>query len=730
MICKDLDPLFSPRAVAVVGASQDLNSVGGQPVAHLKNHGYQGRIYPVNPKYPEIGGYKTYASVRDLPERPDLALILLSAARAPEALRECGEMGIPFAIIFSSGFSETGEEGARLQQQISEIAAQYDIGVVGPNCQGMMNIAGNVYAGFGSPFRMESYRAGAISMVSQSGGFGYSMVGLAEEAGLGFRKIISIGNEAGLNSVELMRYYVEDAGTKVIVTYLEGLRDATQLVELGGAALQRRKAILVWKVGKTQSGQKASAAHTGNLGGDNALYEAAFRQKGMIPINDLHDLVDYSKAFLYGKHPRGNRVAVVSASGGAGVVLADQCSLSGLELPSFAVETTRSLQALLPSFSSVLNPIDPTASVFSGPGGNLKLRKVLQILLEDPNVDSLIVANSSLHGPLAAKSAQEIVDLDRTTDKPIFVSWSAREKLASEAFRVLADAGIPHYQTPVRCGRSLGALAKFAEACRREDAERAVPVLVLERPGVRHALRAKRGSVSEHDAKALLREYGIICTSEKLAASKSDARLAARDIGYPVAIKVQSADLPHKTEAGAVHLGIRSDDELDRAYDAVLENARRYNARARIDGVLVQEMVHDAVEVILGIVNKPQFGPAVMFGLGGIFTEILKDVSFRFAPVNDTMALEMIREIRGYRILEGARGGARADVEALAATLAKLSAIALDLKDEVAELDINPLFVFPGKGGVKAGDALITLRNATPQNADSAFDKIDRQCVG
>lgn len=707
MIGKDLERLFSPKAIAVVGASPSPTSISGQPVAHLKSHGYRGSIYPVNPKHQEIGGYRTYPAVGELPEKPDLALILVNAARVPAVLRECGEKGIPFAIIFSSGFTETGDEGTRLQQQVSAIAAQYGIGVVGPNCQGMMNIPENVFAGFGNPFKREPFRPGPISMVSQSGGFGYSMVGLAEEAGLGFRRIVSIGNEAGLSSIDFMHHFVEDAGTRLVVGYIEGLRDAHRLLEVGSAALQRKKPILIWKVGRTEIGQKAAAAHTGNLGGENALYEAAFKQKGMIQIGDLQDLVDYGKAFLYGKHPRSNRVAVVSVSGGAGVVLADQCAQSGLELPSLSTASVKKLRELLPSFSSLLNPVDVTASVFSGPTGNAICRQVLQVLLDDPNVDGLIVSFTSLHGALAAKDAEEIVALDRATDKPIFVSWSASSRLAADAYRLLGDANIPFYQTPVRCGRSLGALCRFAEACRREEAEHNAPVLVLERPAVRSALRTKHGHVSEHEAKRMLREYGIDCTREELAEGRRNARLIAARIGYPVVLKVQSPDIPHKTEAGAVRLGITSDEELERAYDDILENVRRHDPGARVEGVLVQEMVKDAVEVILGIVNNPQFGPAIMFGLGGIFTEALKDVSFRFAPVGPEAALEMIREIKGYRILEGVRGRERVDVDALAATITTLSAIAIDLKDEVAALDVNPLFVFPRSGGTKAGDALI-----------------------
>lgn len=704
---RDLQRLFDPQAIAVIGASQAAGSISGQPVAHLKNHGFRGRVYPVNPKYEEIGGYTAYPAVSALPEEPDLALIVVNASRVPAVLRECGEKRIPFAIVFGSGFGEAGEKGAHLQREVDAIAAEYGIGVVGPNCQGMMNIADDVYAGFGSAFKAEAFRPGPVSMVTQSGGFGYSMAGLAQEAGLGFRKIMSLGNEAGLTSIDFMHHFVEDPGTKIVAAYIEGLRDAHRIAELGSAALRRRKPLLIWKVGTTDVGQRAAAAHTGSLGGDSVLYDAAFKQKGIIQIHDVQDLLDYGKAFLHGKYPRGKRVAVVSVSGGAGVVLADQCAHSGLELPTPASATIEKLRGLLPPFSSLINPIDVTASVFGGASGHAVCRQVLQAALDDPGVDSLIVAFASLNDAPAARAAQEIVALDCATDKPLFVSWSARETLAAEAFRILEDATIPFYRTPMHCARSLGVLSEFAEACRREEAERSAPILVLERSEVRSTLRNGHGCVAEHEAKRVLREYGIATTREELAGSRQSTRRIAARIGYPVAIKVQSPDLPHKTEADGIRLGITSDGELDRAYGEILENVKRYNPSAHIEGVLVQEMVKNAIEVILGIVNKPQFGPAVMFGLGGIFTEVLKDVSFRFAPISNAVAMEMIREIKGYKILEGVRGRAGYDVETLAETITRLAAMAIDLKDEVAALDINPMFVLPSSAGVMAGDALI-----------------------
>lgn len=700
----DLARFFNPRSIAIIGASTDLVSISGQPLKHLIAHKYRGKLYPVNPKYPEILGVKCYPSLAALPEAPELALVLINAARVADVLRECGKLGVPYAIVFSSGFSETGGKGVAMQGELAAIVAEYNIGVIGPNCQGMINPAGRVYAGFGSVFGAD-YEPGHISMVSQSGGFGFSVMNLAAlDGGLNFRQTVTTGNEIGVSSLDFMNYFVDDPGTGIIVGYIEGLKDAHRLIETGNRALEKKKPIFAWKVGNTEQGRKAAASHTANLGGAMALYKAAFRQAGIIQVDDIEDVVDYSRAFQCGKLPKGNRVAIITISGGAGILMTDECVNRGMQVPQLTAATTEKLRGIVPSFGSLINPVDVTAAIFSD---LTMISRTLNAVLDDPNVDSIAMINASLMGELAASVAQEIAAVAKHSEKPIFMTWSARDTVAQQAYAMLEAENIPHYKSPVRCGRALAALSRYAEALRRADAMRAEQAPVITSNDARKMLAGKKDDIAEFAAKQVLAHYGIGITKEELANSREHAVALAQRIGYPVALKVQSPDISHKTEANAVRLGLASDADVAAAYDEILRNAKAYKPGARIDGVLVQEMVSGGIEAILGVTNDKLFGPAVMFGLGGIFAEVMKDVVFRIAPVTKSAALDMIAEIKGYAVLTGARGAAHADIDALADAIVRLSALAIDLKDHVAELDINPLFVFPKGQGVKAGDALI-----------------------
>ena len=701
----DLERFFSPKSVALIGASQDLITISGQPLAHLINHGYSGKLYPVNPRYQEILGQKCYPSIAELPETPDLALILINAARVADMLEQCGKKGVPYVVIFSSGFSETGAEGVALQQRLTDIARQYNIGVIGPNCQGMMNVADKVWAGFGSVFFTQEFPAGGVSMVSQSGGFGFSVLALSSlDGGLAFRQMVTTGNEIGVSTLDFIDYFIRDPHTDVIVGYIEGVKDAHRLHGIGMKAMDAGKPILMWKVGNTDEGQKAAASHTANLGGAMALYQAAFKQTGIIQIDDIPDMVDYGRMFRCGKLPKGNRIAMITVSGGAGILMTDECVSGGMRLAQLAPATVEKLRAFVPSYGSLGNPVDVTASIFN----DLALiRQALQAIVDDPGVDCVALLNASLQGEIATKIAAEIIAIAKTTEKPIACAWSARDVMAKDAYAALDEARIPHYKSPVRCGRAFAAMSGYAEAKRRIAAQRNEQPLVIKKPQLKQILANRTTDVTEYEAKKVLAEYGIPVAQEELATTREQALAIAKKIGYPVAIKVQSPDISHKTEARAVKLGLTSDAELAAAYDEVLANAKAYNAKAQLDGVLVQEMLRGGTEAILGITNDPLFGPAVKFGLGGIFAEIMKDVSFRLAPVTPSMAREMIAEIKGYPLLTGARGREHADVDALADAIVKLSALAVDLKDQVAELDINPLFVMARGEGVKAADALI-----------------------
>ncbi|HYC44715.1 MAG TPA: acetate--CoA ligase family protein [Burkholderiales bacterium] len=709
----DLERFFNPRAIAIIGASQDFGTISGQPLKHLTSHGYKGKLYPVNPRYTDVGGIKCYPSLAEVPDTPELVLILVNAARVADMLEQCGAKGVPYVIIFSSGFSEVGGGGVELQRKLAGIAEKYDIGVIGPNCQGMINIADGVFAGFGSVFGFD-YEPGPVSMVSQSGGFGFSVMNLSsKDGGLPFRQMVTTGNEIGVSTLDFIEYFIRDPQTEIIAGYVEGLKDAGRLIDVGEKALLAGKPILMWKVGNTEQGQRAAASHTANLGGAMALYRAAFRQKGIIQVDDIQDVVDYGRAFRCGKLPAGNRLAIITISGGAGILMTDEIIAGGMQLATLSEATLTRLREFVPSFGSLINPVDVTAAIFND---TTLINKTLQTIVDDPGVDSIAMVNASLQGDLATKVAHEIAAVAMKTEKPVFACWSARDVTAQEAYAALDAARVPHYKSPVRCGRTLAALSWYAEAKRRNERQRAELPLVLERPQARELLANRTADIAEHEAKRVLAEYGIPVTKEALAGTREDAIAAAKRIGYPVAMKVQSPDISHKTEAQAVRLGLADERAVAAAYDEIVANARRYNADARIDGVLVQEMVKGGTEAILGVNNDPLFGPAIMLGLGGIFAEVLKDVSFRLAPVTLSVAREMITEIKGYALLTGARGKAPADLDALADAIVKLSALAVDLKDDLAELDVNPLFVMDKGQGVVAADALI--KPLAPQSVE------------
>ncbi|SAK91236.1 acetate--CoA ligase family protein [Caballeronia ptereochthonis] len=700
----DIERLVAPHSIAIVGASNDPKSISGQPLRFLLQHGYRSVLYPVNPKYAAIEGVECHPDIVSLPRTPDLALILVAARRVPDMLRECGRKGIRYAIVYGSGFAEAGEAGAALQRECADVAGEFGIRVIGPNCQGVVSTGANVYAGFGAPFGVD-YRAGGLSLISQSGGFGCALLLMADELGIGLRHFITTGNEADVSLLDLVDACIDDDETSLIAAYIEGLKDARRLVGVATRALDAGKPLLAWKVGNTADGAKAAASHTANLGGASALYRTAFRQAGVIEVNDVADLGDYAKAFEAKRLPRGNRIAVVTLSGGAGILITDACCERGMSVPPLSPATLDALRPIVPAFASLANPVDLTAGILAEPQ---IFTDALQIIADDPGIDSIAIMAAAASGDVALAMAEAIVRVHRATDKPLMLAWNARRDMASEAYRVIEAAGVPLYATPVRCGRAFAVLSDYAQARRTRAAARAerAPASDRLRAGTARALIAQGpADLTEHAAQRLLAHYDIGTPKSALAKTRDEACAFARTSGFPLVVKVQSPDIPHKTEAGAVRVGIRDEAMLASAFDEIVANARRHVPGARIDGVLVQEEISDAVEMIVGIDDDPSFGPAVMCGLGGIYAEVLKDVAWRLAPVTRGQAHEMIRELRAFAMLDGARGKPRCDVDALADAIVAVSAMALDLAPELKEFDINPLFVLPAGNGVRAGDA-------------------------
>ncbi|KKM10090.1 hypothetical protein SY88_15735 [Clostridiales bacterium PH28_bin88] len=703
---EELKSFFYPRSVAIIGASSNLETVSGRPIKYLADNGYQGKIFPVNPKYSEIFGYQCYPSVADIPDEVDMAIVAVSVQRLFGSLEECAAKGVKNAVIFTSGFAEVGEEGRELQQRLADLAQKSGMRICGPNCIGTVNLPGRVVASFSPIFEKGGFREGPVGLVSQSGALGHGLFTFAEEAGLGFSYVISSGNEVDLTTADYLRFMVEDPATRVIMVYLEGWRDGEEFFAITERARQQRKPILIVKVGRTQVGTKAAMSHTASLTGSDSVYEALFRQTGVIRADDLSDLVNMAIAFVPGKIPEGNGLAVVTASGGAGILMADHAEAHGLVLPELDGETKEELLKIIPSFGSAMNPVDVTGQVLND---TTLFRKTMNILLADPKVHMVTVMFSTSTGQLALQLATDIAAVANSTEKPVVVTWSGARGLAPEARQLLKDKGVPCYDTPGQTAGALAALVKYGQFLRKMEGRDETAVTssyapVMD-PGWLREVPAR--ALTERESKKVLQAYGIPVTREGLATTATEAGDLAEEIGFPVCVKVESPQIMHKTEARAIRLNLSSREEVEEAFQEVVANARSYNPAAEIKGAVVQEMVGQGTEVIVGVNNDSPFGPVIMFGLGGIFVEVLKDVSRRIAPLSKADAEEMIAEIKGYPLLRGVRGRPPADRDALVDALLKVSRMAVELREDISELDINPLIVLPQGQGVRVADALL-----------------------
>ncbi|MDH3287229.1 MAG: acetate--CoA ligase family protein [Betaproteobacteria bacterium] len=701
----DLSRFLAPRGVAVVGVSNEPSRIGGQALKLLTDFGYAGRIYPVNPKYREVKGITCYPDVAAVPQPCDVALIALSAQHVTTAIEQCGKAGIPYALVLAGGFSEVGAEGATLQAQLAAAANHAGVRVVGPNCLGLMNLKDHARIGFGGTMQLKTLKPGPLAMVTQSGGFGFGVVAMACHFGLGFNYVVSTGNEVDLTALDWMADLVERPDVEIVVAFIEGIKNGRQLRQIGQRAIELGKPILVWKVGNTDIGRQAATSHTARMTAGYELFRAAFRQGGFIEIRDVDDLIDIAKAFRVGKLPAGNRVAVLTLSGGAGVLLADRCIEHGLQLPALTDATAARLREVLVSFASASNPIDATAHGYND--NFASYAQAIREVLADPNIDQVVARVP--RGSSARPWSEGLVAALRDTRKPLILNWPTAPDDNGDVREYLEQNNVPCILAPGRAVRALAALSEFAQ--KRRDFERA-GARAAPRTVPRQALNlpAGVGTIGEYRAKAALKRYGIPVVEELLLSPPEVEALTVLPLTFPVAVKIESPDLPHKTEAGAVRLNVPDLAALKQAAREIVAAVTSHHPEARIEGVLVQEMA-SGLEVIVGAVNDPYFGPTVAFGLGGILTELLHDVTHRFAPFDAETARGMIDEIKGAALLRGYRGKPALDVAALADALARVSLMIADHADRIAEIDINPLFVREAGKGVAAADALIVLKD-------------------
>jgi len=709
----NLQRFFAPNGIAIFGASEDFRKINGRPLKFLLDKGYEGPIYPINPKYQRLAGLPCYADVRSIPGPVDLAIIAVPADAVAGALEACIEKGVGGAVIFSSGFAEMSERGREREKELTALARRGGIPICGPNTVGFWNAYEHVLATF-SQAGEGPVNGGPVAFVTQSGAFGTALVALLRERGLSLGYFVNSGNEADLMFADLLEYVVRDDRIRVVAGYIEGLKDGPKLLAVADEALALGKPLVIAKVGRSAAGARAALSHTGSLAGSDRVYSGVFRQKGIVRVEDEEELLDFVAAFAMCPLPLGPRIALVTHSGGAGVLMADKAEAEALQTASLSEATQAALQKVVPAFGSIKNPIDITAQFIAEPR---LLRETLEIVFADPNVD-IGVFYLGLMDAFSETIIEQFRAVLAGTDKPLLVAWAAAPQSAREK---MSELGICAFPTATRAVAAAGALVRYAQHRQRALSPKQSGSLAGTHVQARHDASSSNAPEKQGFAAPagrtfeLLRSYGIEVAPWRLAANAREAVEAARAIGYPVAIKIESPDIQHKSDAHALVLNIRDDDGVRRAYDAVLAAARVYDENARIGGVLVQKMIEGGEEAIIGIQRDPVFGPVVMAGLGGIFVEILADVSFRAAPFTLTDAHEMIRELRGFPILCGVRGRPAADVDALAEMLVNISRLAADHIETILEFDLNPVKVLPG--GAVVVDALLIR----PDNGDIRY---------
>ena len=691
-----LEKVFRPSSIAVIGASPTASKIGGVPIDYLQHLGFRGEVFPVNPSHAVVQGLKSYPSIGDVPRPVDVAIIAVPAAKVPQMLSEAAAAGVAGAIVFSSGFSEVGTEGAALQAALVDIVGRTGIRVLGPNCLGLMDIIGRAYATFSPVVGMGEIKAGGIGIVSQSGAFGAYAYSLARERGLGLSHWITTGNEVDIDVGDCIAWLANDPSTKVILAYLEGCRNGPKLSAALEIARSAGKPVVVTKVGRTELGAAAAASHTAALAGDDAVYDAFLRQHGAYRAYSIEEFFDIGYAVSIAGTAKGNRVGLVTVSGGVGILMADEATEQTLDVVELPEAQQTKIREMIP-FGATRNPIDVTGQIVSDPG---LLNRTIDVLSETETFDSMAVFTAS--SGLTKTGGQSLVETagKLRVRRPEMITTFC-SLFPSDVREAIEATGCLAFEEPTRAIRALSALSFFGRS--RGDARSIRTVAAIR--------NLPTGAVSEPDALQILREAGLPCVKTAIAHTRQEAERAAIEIGFPVVLKIVSSDIPHKSDIGGVALNLRSGEDVRTAFDRVTSNVRTARPDARIEGVLIAPMVKGGVECILGVQRDPVFGPVVMFGLGGIFVEVLKDVSFRIAPFGEEEARRMIGEIKSASILEGARGAPPADAEALARALAALSRFAVAAGDKLESLDINPFVVLPRGEGAWALDAVLKTRD-------------------
>jgi acyl-CoA synthetase (NDP forming) len=700
-----LDSFFAPDSIALIGASRDLEKIPGRLLSMLRKNEFPGKLYPINPNYGDIDGLKCFSTIADVGQPIDLAIVMIPARAVLGALEQCAEAGVKNAVIISSGFAEEGGDSAAMQDAIAALAKKTGMRISGPNAEGFLNQVQRVAATFSPTVDVKPnerpFAAGKrrIGIVAQSGGIGFAIYHRAKALGVALSYVVSAGNEADLGAGEFFEYMVQDASTDVILLFIEGIRDVDKFLAAARRAAETGKPVIVTKVGRSGAGERAAASHTASMAGWSMAYDAVFEKYGFIISNDLDEAVAIAAVLTTNPLPKGDRVAVLTVSGGAGIWGADTVSMQGLQVPELSAPIQNEIAKLLPSYGATRNPIDVTAQGVHSGG----LQKSIDLLDASDEVDAILAVlslSSDTRMPFKQAELKPVIDAQQ---KPIvFYSYTlpsdfARRELA--ACGVIVLSGLTHAAVAMR---------KLVERARF----RLAPQVDAAAIGLRDiSAHMKSATLSEADSKALLREAGIALPDEVLVTERSALDAAIARVGLPLVAKIQSADIPHKSEVGGVRVNIATKGEVFLAYAALLENARRHRPDAAIQGVLVGPMAKKGVEIIVGTMLDKTFGTMIMVGLGGITTELFRDVIYRPAPVSAMEAAGMLAELKAAPLLNGFRGAAKADVAALGQLIAQVSVLAARYSAQISEIEINPVLVHPEGHGVTIVDALVVKKN-------------------
>lgn len=696
-----LREFFRPSSVAIIGASRSPGKLGYVLLKNILESGYRGPIYPINPNAEEILGIKCYPSVLDVDGEVELAVVAIPAGLVPAVAEECGRKGVKAMIVISAGFRESGREGYALERRLIEIGSIYGMRILGPNCLGLIDTWTPINLTFASGMP----KRGEIGFISQSGALGTAILDWMIKHGIGFSSFISLGNKADLDEVDFIEALGEDESVKAILLYIESIERGKRFMEVS-RKVSKRKPIVALKGGTSTAGAKAAGSHTGALVGNFTSYKAAFRKAGIILSDSLEDLFNYAISFTWQPIPKGEKVAIVTNAGGPGIIATDLCEKLGIELAELNHETVNRLARSLPPAASIVNPID-----ILGDARADRYRIAIDGALEDPNVDALLVILSPQAMTEVRATAEALVEAHgKRGDKPI-LSVFMGGGLVEEASRYLKENRIPCFEFPEDGVKALSTLIEYSRFLRRTDH----PIRRLEDAdpnSVRETLGGVRGdgriNLLPQEAFRVLEAYGIRTPKSEVATSADEAVMYAEKIGYPVALKIVSPDIMHKTDIGGVALNLGSEEEVRYTFEDIMAKASKLMPQARLTGVMVQKMVPKGREMIVGMTRDRQFGPLIMFGLGGIYVNFLRDVSFSLAPLTYEEATWMIEETKASILLKGIRGEPPSDIEALKDVILRVSQLALDFP-EILEMDINPVIVYEDGKGCISLDVKITL---------------------